>query len=585
MTPSAWLSERFTAGSSSLRIAALHLAGRLALRQFERSLDCANIENQQVLRRLLAANAGTVFGRRHGFADLDAAPDLLRAFRARVPLSTYPDYALYVERIAEGESGVLTAEPVSLLARSAGTTDFPKQIPRTRSAQRHHLRLVVLAEQAVIDRGIPGATARHRGVNLMSLHVPPAGGRAVTLMSGPNAGMARIRRHIAHLWTSPEPVFEVEHQTTALYLHALFALRERRALYVETPFSPKLVGWFNIIERFHRELIADLRNGTLADHLKLSSTERDRLGPWLRPDPARAREVAAVCAGGFAGIVARLWPEMRYLRTVTTGSFALSRARLAWFAGPTMPIHSGCHSSSEGIIGINLRADGSSRYTLAIGAAFFEFIPSDALNDVDPPTVDLCDLQVGQDYEVVLTSTAGLYRYRLGDIVRINAFRGQAPEFEFLYRRGTILNLVGEKTTEYHTAQALSRAVAGELGSTIALVDYSVLGEMDRGVGRYKFFVELAEPAAARCRGAVESALDRTLGEVNEFYLHNGRVPERLAPPTLVFVRPGAFAALEEQRLRRLSGVSAMQIKTPRVLAADADIGLLNSYRQLVTSN
>ena len=42
--------------------------------------------------------------------------------------------------------------------------------------------------------------------------------------------------------------------------------------------------------------------------------------------------------------------------------------------------------------------------------------------------------EVGKNYEVVLTSTMGLYRYRLGDVVKITGKFFTTPNYEFLYR-------------------------------------------------------------------------------------------------------------------------------------------------------
>lgn len=537
------------------------------------------MNNRLALRRILKRGAISDFGRRHDFAHLLQGPNWLGNYRQDVPLSSYADYAAYIDRICRGEPNVLTTDPVRLLARSAGTTDQPKRIPRTRRAQWQHLWLVVLAEQAVIDRGIAGAGAPCRGINLMSLYAPPPeAGSAVPVMSGPNAGMDRLRRHIPWLWTSPVPAFTVEDPAAAQYLHALFGLRERSALYVETPFAPQLVGWFDLMRRCGKELVADLREGSLMPGLRLSQAERQALGPHLAADPRRAGEVAAAFGQGFAGIARRLWPRLAYLRTVTSGSFALSLPRLRWFAGPDLPIHSGCHSSTEGIVGINLRTDGSCHYVLAIGTAFFEFIPAAALDRPQPATVDLDDLVTGEDYEVVLTSCAGLYRYRLGDVVRITGRCGSAPTFEFRYRRGTVLDLVGEKTTEFHTARALAATVAERLGPVDALREYAVAGHLGEGVGQYVFYVELAEQAAPAAQALARAAdvLDRALCDANESYWRNGRALDRLHAPQIRVVRAGTFEALGWLRLAESGGVSATQGKVPRRVTSPALLAFLD---------
>ena len=56
----------------------------------------------------------------------------------------------------------------------------------------------------------------------------------------------------------------------------------------------------------------------------------------------------------------------------------------------------------------------SDEYVLLSDNAFFEFLKPD-----EKEPVDVEGLQEGEEYEVILTNAAGLYRYRLGDVIRI----------------------------------------------------------------------------------------------------------------------------------------------------------------------
>lgn len=565
--------------SQRLQMEVFNFKCRLALAQFQYRTRSAAETNERTLHNILRCNRDTEFGRGHEFGGmLRTKGNLMNAFYRSVPLSIYDDYEHYVARIASGEENILSADPVLILAGSGGTTDRPKRIPRTRGTQRHHTMLVVRAEQAVVNRGIPGANGPDRGINLMSLYAPPlATGSVVPQISGPNAGIRRVRRQIPLFWSSPEAVFGIEHQPTALYLHALFGLLNRRTLYIETPFAPQVVGWFTLIERHQRQLFEDMRTGTLSAHLELSGAARQTIAPYLRQNPSRAEEVLAAFAQGFQGIIPRLWPNIKYIRTVTSGSFALSLPRLRWLASPDLTIHSGCHASSEGVIGINLKTDGSNDYVLALGSAFFEFIPFAQVDKSQPQTVALEALQPGEEYEVVLTNCAGLYRYGMGDVVRITGRYGTAPTFNYLYRRGTILNLVGEKTTEYHTASALGMAMHGWLGTDRALRDYSVAGGFDGGLGRYIFYVELQidTPLPSKEMRTAARLLDEALCQTNPYYLSNGRAPERLAPAQLKLVKPGTFDALVQLQLQRADNINLTQVKVPRVVTCPEYIRLL----------
>ena len=50
----------------------------------------------------------------------------------------------------------------------------------------------------------------------------------------------------------------------------------------------------------------------------------------------------------------------------------------------------------------------------------------------------IVQVQEGKEYELVLTNVSGLYRYRLGDVVKISGFLNQCPIFEFQYRYNTV---------------------------------------------------------------------------------------------------------------------------------------------------
>ena len=82
-----------------------------------------------MLERLLGANRDTVFGKQHGFSGIRSAADYAR----QVPLGDYEAVRPYVDRIAAGEDGVLTAEPTVMFTTTSGTTNLPKLIPVTTS--------------------------------------------------------------------------------------------------------------------------------------------------------------------------------------------------------------------------------------------------------------------------------------------------------------------------------------------------------------------------------------------------------------------------------------------------------------------
>lgn len=89
--------------------------------------------------------------------------------------------------------------------------------------------------------------------------------------------------------------------------------------------------------------------------------------------------------------------------------------------------------------------------TLALDAHFFEFrLRSD--DSSDGRMVRAHELQAGQEYEVVLTTGGGLYRYASRDVVRA----GRGLTIRFLGRAGRSSDLVGKKLDQTQVNVALA---------------------------------------------------------------------------------------------------------------------------------
>jgi hypothetical protein len=414
-----------------------HMAGRvrarMMLRGFEQAAADARRVNVQTLERILIANRDCEIGRKYDFARLGREPG---AFAGALPLQRWADVAPAVERMAQGERRVLCSEPILFFALSSGTTGNSKFVPATASSFAWQRRYYTGINPAVPASQLPGGDDPHQGISLLSaagVTRKTEGGIPVALASA--NGLSRVRRIVPYLWTSPWTVFEVDDLDASWYLHALFGLRTRTAKFLNAVFAPHLLAWLGFVESRWDALLADIGGGRIAADLPLGAEQRRRLERTLEPDPARAAELERAVAPGFAGFVQRAWPWIRYASTVITGPFAAAVPRLRSYLGD-LPIHTTCWSASEGMLGLNLQLDRPERYVLCNGCAYFEFIPLDAVDQDQPPTRGLHELEQGRQYELVLSNFAGLYRYRLGDIVDVLDFHHEAPVLGFRYPDG-----------------------------------------------------------------------------------------------------------------------------------------------------
>ncbi|MFZ1625451.1 MAG: GH3 auxin-responsive promoter family protein [Gammaproteobacteria bacterium] len=551
----------------SLLLPLWEAACRASLAGFRRRLAAGPLTNAVTLRKILKRHAGSEFGRRYGFADLARQRDPEAAWRARVPLAEYSSFSDTFARMANGERDLMFPGRPRLFVSSSGTTGDPKLFPVTWRQQNAALRFIALLTPAARAACVPGLGFRQPTATLM---IASRAGRQTTAgipVGNPSgAGLRRIMKLAPPFWVFPAALLSVQHYPTALYLHALFALRARNLGCIEAIYCSHIVSWMGIIGHRGAELVRDIASGTLSTDLVLSAAERATLAASLKPEPARALEIERELARDPAGRMTRLWPELRVLSSVVSGAFAVSVPALRTLAGPAPALYTTCFGATEGMVGINLWGDAPERYALALGAVHFEFLPVSELDAPDPQTVGIRALVQGQSYEIVITNHAGLYRYRLGDVVRIAGFEGTTPIFEFDYRRGNVLDLVGEKTTELHLRNAVAQ-LAGETPCLMsALSDFTLYGDVSQVPYRYIVYAELAGYARLPDVPALASRLDMLLARENPAYATLGRDNGRLAALELRFVRSGSFEQLLALQRQSAAGLNANQVKVPKLL-------------------
>ncbi len=558
------------------------LAGQYCLSRFEARTRQASQINQDTLKEIVRQNAQTEFGKRFNLPLLESSGDITEAYRAAVQLNDYEFYTEYVDRIKSGEPRVLTEDEVDLLAGSAGTSHIGKRLPKTKRARKKLMFFTPLVLNGLLATQIPGAKRVGLGVNLMSMYQPsPRPGDSVAVMTSNNAGIKRAKRYIEHLWCSPPDVFNVPDQPTAHYLHALFALRDAKTQYIWAIFASQVSWWFEILKEYEPQLLQDISKGTLREGLALDDEQRSRIEAHLSPDPHRAAQLAAEFSKGYSGIIPRIWPRMSYIASITTGNFSIYRDQLDWLCDGRVPIVSPCHAASESMIGINMNL-AEDEYVLTLGAAYYEFIRLAELEKDQPRTVSIADLEVGESYEVVLTTYSGLYRYRLGDIVEITGFHNSAPRFRYMYRNGVAINLAGEKSNESHITSAVESAVAALFPGEAPAFEYVMTGVFAGAKPHYICYIEFVSGSSLAEDRFDDFAyeLDKGLCKANQYYERNAREQDRFGALQVTSLRSGTFAALRRQLAMLGDSVDAAQTKIPRLVVDSRILKILNEASQ-----
>ena len=94
------------------------------------------------------------------------------------------------------------------------------------------------------------------------------------------------------------------------------------------------------------------------------------------------------------------------------------------------------------------------KHPVAIRTHFYEFI------DDRGKIFRTGELREGEIYEVVVTTTGGLWRYRMQDRVQVTGFLNRTPTLKFIGRIGNISDLCGEKLSEPFVAEAIQSVFA-----------------------------------------------------------------------------------------------------------------------------
>ena len=460
-------------------------ASRPALRRLRAGLLNPADAQETLLRGYIRANQDTVFGRLHGFASIRS----FRDYQATVPISTYDDLEPFVRRIASGEPNVLTHAPVERLVPSSGSTSAAKLIPFTADLRREFSRAVD-AWMADLLTTVPALANGRASWSITPIVTrAPEENRAIPVgfdddsryLGGTRQALARA------ILAVPPKIARLGDHATFQYATALFLLRagDLRLISVWHPsFLDRLLD--TISEQFPR-LVTDIENGTLSPPGCSSSANACALlHRSLRADRKRGAFLRR-CAPDD---IRAMWPDLALVSCWADGPSRAPAQYLAERLGGVALQRKGL-LATEGVITLPI----AGQHPLAIGSHVFEFV--DAAGRVKLAH----ELERGAEYGVLLTTGGGLYRYRLGDRVRVDGLVERTPSLTFVAREDRVADWFGEKLSEGFVAQVVDRLFA-ERRPRFALVAPE---RTDLGVA-YTLFIDGARdyPALAE---RLESAL------------------------------------------------------------------------------
>ncbi|XP_047232022.1 GH3 domain-containing protein [Girardinichthys multiradiatus] len=556
--------DKRTLGSLLSQYVAVKAVGWLGRRQRKKleadTLKVMQVQEETLLKRL-RKNTDTFYGRKYNFRCIkDSA-----GFRACHPITTYDHYRELVERIAAGQEKVIIAEKPLILAMTSGTSGKSAMLLSTKDTNTEFFLQGVAVCLDAMQKAFPESDSLQRTTKFF--YTPTFRQSEAGIPIGPNSSTPASSRHMLNLYTTPAPAFEVPSERDTLYLHLLFALKDPSVGTLESNFASTVFYAFTALQEHWQELVKDIEQGTISRSLSLEPKVRRRLEVLMKPDAERAAQLRAHFQEGFGGIAKRLWPRLNLVLAVDSGSNQIYGEMLRENYCKGVPFYSPFYAATEGLIGVNLwPQEPHRRYLLCPRSMFCEFLPESSLDEEIPQTLLMEEVKEGESYELVITNATGLFRYRLGDIVKVIGFHNQCPIVEFQYRRGQMLNVRGEKVSEVLFLGALIKAVAQWPGAQ--LVDYScaesgILGDSIGGSDpHYQVFIELkgVRNLTEEQRYKLDICLQKDSAVYKSF-----RIKGSIGPMRVQLVSEGAFKELRKQMMAYTS-TSANTFKMHRVL-------------------
>jgi hypothetical protein len=245
------------------------------------------------------------------------------------------------------------------------------------------------------------------------------------------------RKLLNTLMAVPNETARISELTECLYVTLRFLLQSPSLAFVSV-WSPTFLTILLDQLRLHGDrLCCDLRDGDLRPPNPISSSELEPLKKRLRADPARAELLRKILRRTGPNAAHELWPNLRMISCWADASSRLAVPAIQE-SFPEKPIQGKGLLATEGVVSIPIcSAQGS---VAAVTSHFLEFLE----NGSTTPRL-LHELEVGSEYSVLLTTSGGLWRYRLGDRVRVTGFLKQTPVLEFVGREGNVSDVCGEK--------------------------------------------------------------------------------------------------------------------------------------------
>jgi hypothetical protein len=416
-------------------------------------------------RNLVSKAKNTVFGKEYGFADLEHNVD---AFRERVPISAYEDLYPYIERIMQGEQNILWPTETRWFAKSSGTTNAKS-------------KFIPVSPEALEDCHYKA------GKDMFALYVDQYPNTKI--FTGKNLAIGGSHQ--------PNPL---DKNSKSKFGDVSAVIMQNLPIWAQLYRTPSLE--VALMSEFEEKIDRMAR-----ETAKQNVTSLSGVPTWTIVLIEKIMEQQKV------DNILEVWPN---LEAFFHGAVAFHPYReLFKKLIPSEQMHyMETYNASEGFFGLQDQRNSEEMLLMLDYGVFYEFIPMDEFDQEHPKCIGLEDVELDKNYAVIISTNAGLWRYKIGDTVR---FTSLSPyRIKISGRTKHFINAFGEELVVENAESAVTYACK----ATGAVIDNFTAGPVylseGNNQGAHEWIIEFSEQPDSMERFI--ELLDSKLKELNSDY-------------------------------------------------------------------
>lgn len=459
----------------------------------------------ELLMNLTRKASRTDYGKRYGFEGIDNYDD----FKNKVPVVNYEAIYPFIDRLMKGEQNVLWPSEIRWFAKSSGTTN-------SRS------KFIPVSNEALEECHYKG------GKDLLSIYVN----------NFPDSKMFTGKNLVIG---GSQQVNQFDENARSYYGDVSAVLLKNLPFWAQMVRTPSLEialmdEWEEKIEKMARHTAEE------------NVTSMSGVPTWMVVLLERIIELKGV------NNITEVWPNLEVFFHGAVAFTPYEKLFESLIPSSSMR-YVETYNASEGFFGIQDQSDSKDMLLMLDYGIFYEFIPFEDLDSDNPRVLTLDQVELNKSYAIIITTNAGLWRYKIGDTVR---FTSKDPyRIRISGRTRHFINAFGEEVVVENAEVAIAEACR----KTDAEIENFTAGPIylaSSQKGGHEWIVEFAKDPEDLER--FKQILDEKLREINSDYDAKRYKDIALDPPIVHAVERGTFYNWMKKR-GKLGG----QNKVPRL--------------------